>query len=71
MEEKEILKKHNEGMTVRVGDKVVPVDHFNEVGVPVIKIRPENIVRVPDGKGGVNVTVNVPCLKVKAKVNTS
>ena len=47
-------------MKLRIGDKVVEVDHL-ENGVPVIKAKAEEIKR-PDGR--IDVVVQVPCMKL-------
>ena len=49
--------------TLRIGDKVVQVDRY-ENGVPVIKAEAQEIKR-PDGTQ--DVVVTVPCLRIAPK----
>ena len=51
---------------VRVGDKLVEIDRFDENGKPVVKATSTE-VRHPDGR--VDVTVHVPCFQIAGKAN--
>ena len=50
---------------LRVGDKAVLIDHFDENGEPVITgVWSEE---TPNAKGGMDCTVHMPCLQIATK----
>lgn len=48
---------------VRIGDKLVPVDHFDANGDPVIGCWSEE---TPNANGGMDCTVHVGCFQIAA-----
>lgn len=58
------LVKVGEKNYVKMGDKLVEVDHFDENGKPVLVCWSE---QTPNANGGVDCTVYVPCLQIAAK----
>jgi len=46
---------------VRIGDKLVEVDHLDASGKPVLKCWSEE---TPNANGGMDCTVHVPCLQI-------
>jgi hypothetical protein len=54
---------------LRIGDKMVEVDRFEEIGgkiIPVIKATATQKY-YPDGR--IDCTIHVPCLKIEKKLN--
>ena len=49
---------------VRVGDKLVEIDYFDEQGKPVLKCWSEE---KPNANGGMDCTVHVSCFQIAAK----
>lgn len=48
---------------VRIGDRLVEIDHFDANGKPVIGCWSEE---TPNENGGMDCTVHVPCLQIAA-----
>lgn len=60
------IVKHEGKDYVRMGDKLIPVDHFDENGKPVIvAVWSEE---TPNANGGQDCTVHVPCFQIAGKV---
>lgn len=53
---------------VRIGDKLVEVDHIDTAGKPVLKCWSEE---TPNANGGMDCTVHVECLQIAAKPHKS
>lgn len=51
---------------LRIGNKAVPIDHFDANGKPVIGCWSEGM---PNAAGGRDCTVHVPCFQIAAKSN--
>ncbi len=44
-----------------IGDKAIPFDSFDENGKPIIKVESKE---TPNDRGGKDVEVRIPCLKI-------
>jgi len=53
--------EQNEEKFIKVGDKAVKVEGFNESGIPIIKCESEEIIH-PDGRK--DIIIKVPCLTI-------
>lgn len=51
---------------LKVRDKAVLIDHFDENGKPVIKVAYSEEVTTPDGKK--DCTVHIPCLQIEGQI---
>lgn len=51
---------------VRVGDKLIEVDHLDEAGKPVFKCFSEE---TPNENGGQDVTIHLECLQIQIEPN--
>ena len=59
---------HKGKQYLKVGDKAVPIDHFDKDGKPVIlELYSEE---TPNRKGGHDCTIHVPCLQIVSKSET-
>ena len=57
--------EHEGRKYLRVGDKAILIDHFDENGKPIInEVWSEE---TPNAKGGQDCTVHVSCLQITAK----
>jgi len=56
--------KHEDKDYVKIGDKLVEVDHLDAKGKPVLKTWSEE---TPNANGGMDCTVHVECLQIAVK----